>query len=338
MTGPHRIAAETRSRLRSAGALLLFAVLIPAAHAQFNGPPTIRNGMEVNRPATLTTDRTLLFPAQRELVLAPGDEVQISLFGQPEYSPHGRIGTEGTIQLPLIGVVKIAGLTVAQAESLIEQDLSTAGMYRQPQVTLVVTQGPNSAVTLIGEVHGVIPVLGTKRLLDVLSAAGGLPATASHVITINRPGVPDPIVVDLGSDPMRSELANIPVFAGDTIVISRIGVVYMVGQFKTPGIISLTPYAPLTLMEATALTGGFQFDAKPGDVRIIRTVGDKRTVVKLDINRVFNGRDPDPILQPNDIVYLPQSTLKVAIEQGGIGTLFGAVSLILTAVEFSRGY
>jgi polysaccharide export outer membrane protein len=325
-----------RPATRLALCLLVFGLGAGAARAQFNGPATSTVGPEVNRPTSITTDRALLYPAVHDQVLGSGDEVQVKIFNQPEYIPSGRIGTDGNLLLPLIGEVKLAGLSISEAEVRIAHMLDQAGMYRDPQVTIVVTEGPNAAATMIGEMHGVVPIIGSRRLMDVLSAAGGMPPTASHVITINRPGVPDPIVVDLGSDPLHSALANIPIFPGDTVVVARIGVVYMVGQFKSPGVINLTPYAPLTLMQATALTGGLGFDAKPHDVRIIRTIGDKRTVVKLDAQAVFYGKAPDPILQPNDIVFVPQSGLKLAIEQGGLGTLVGAVSLVITAIAISR--
>jgi polysaccharide export outer membrane protein len=183
---------------------------------------------------------------------------------------------------------------------------------------------------VVGEVHAVVPVVGSRRLLDVLAVAGGLPPTASHVITISRAGVAEPIVVNLGTDPLRSSLANIPIFAGDTIIISRIGVVYMVGDFKNPGTIPLTQYTPLTLMEATALSGGLQYQGKFNDVRLIRTVGDHRTVVKLDIQRILHGKDPDPVLQANDIVFLPDDAIKSFIANGNLGTVFGIASLIIT--------
>lgn len=324
---------------RIARLTLCTAVLVLTAgrsHAQFNGPASSTVGPEVNRPALITTDPALLYPAEHDQVLNSGDDVQVHIFNQPEYAPIGRIGTDGSLLLPLIGEIKLAGLTVSEAELRIAHALDQAGMYRDPAVTLVVTAGPNAAATMIGEMHGNVPIVGSRRLLDVLSSAGGLPVTASHVITINRPGVPEPIVIDLGSDPLHSALANIPIFSGDTIVVSRIGVVYMLGQFKAPGVINLTPYSPLTLMQATALSGGIIFDAKPKDVRIIRTIGDKRTVVKLDIDAAFNGKAPDPILQPNDIVFVPQSGLKVAIEQGGLGALLGAVSLAITSIAIIR--
>jgi len=312
---------------RSALGLLLFAA---PALAQFNGPPTVT--VDLNRPTTLTTDRSILFPATHDQVLQPGDVLTIHVFDQADYIPVVRVSNDGNIQLPLIDVVSVGGLSLSQAEVLIGKRLEDAGIYVSPQVTIQETEGPNSVVTVIGEAHGSIPVSGSRRLFDVLSAAGGLPATASHVITIHRRGVTEPIAVDLGSDPSRSDLANIPLFPGDTVVVARIGVVYLLGDFHTVGSIPLTPYAPLTLTQAAALSGGVNFSGKLGDLHLIRTVGDHRTVVSLDVDKIFRGKAPDPVLQPNDILYLPSSTLKVAIQQGGIGVLLGAASLAMTAI------
>jgi polysaccharide export outer membrane protein len=322
-----------RTALLAACATLLACA---TAHGQFNGPASGPGQWEINRPTQLTTNPSVLFPPAHDQVLGPGDVIRISLFGQPEFDPSGRISIEGTLDLPLVGVVHLGGLSVTQAEQLIASDLEHDGMYTNPQVSLQVTEGPNSVVTVIGEAHGVIPVAGSRRLLDVLSTAGGLPPSASHVITINRPGEAQPLVVDLGSDPMRSELANVPVFPGDTIVVGRIGVVYMIGAFKTPGVINLTPYAPLTFLQATAISGGIDPAAKSGDLRIIRTIGDRREVVKLDAHAVLYGKAADPILQPNDIVFLPTSTLKTVLEQGGVGAVLGAASIAISAIAYTR--
>jgi polysaccharide export outer membrane protein len=280
----------------------------------------------------VTTDRTLLFPATRDPKLSPGDLIQIHLFEQPDYNPTVRLSASGTALLPLIGTVDFNDVTVSQAERLLEQRLRDGEFYRNPQVTVQLVEGPNQVAAVVGEVHSVVPIIGSRRLLDVLATAGGLPATASHVITISRPGVAEPIVVDLGTDPLHSGLVNVPIFAGDTIIIGRIGVVYMMGAFRTPGVISLTQYAPLTLMEATAMSGGLTFQGKYDDVRLIRTVGDHRTVVKLDIQRVLHGKDPDPILQANDIVFIPDSALKASMSNGSLGTLLGIVSLLIAVI------
>ena len=86
-------------------------------------------------------------------------------------------------------------------------------------------------------------------------------------------------------------------------------------------------------MQATALSGGLNFSGKYDDVRLIRTVGDHRTVVKLDIQRVLHGKDPDPILQANDIVFIPDSTIKASMSNGSLGTLLGIVSLLLAVAH-----
>lgn len=301
-----------------------------SALAQFNGP-----GPTVQPPptTTITTDRAVLFPGARDPILSPGDLIQVHVFEQADYSPQVRLNAVGTVLLPFIGAVDLNGKTVSEAERMIEERLIAAQIYRNPQVTIDLEGGPNQAATVVGEVHAVVPIVGSRRLLDVLATAGGLPPTASHVITISRPGVAEPIVVDLGTDPLRSGLANVPIFPGDTIIIGRIGVVYMVGNFKNPGTIALTQYTPLTLMEATALSGGLAYQGKYDDVRLIRTVGDHRTVVKLDIQRILHGKDADPILEANDIVFIPDSGLKAFIANGNLGTLLGIVSLLIAVAH-----
>lgn len=330
----NQILSWRRIRRWNAAAIGLGLVVLlssPLARAQFNGPGPAPPSATT---ATVTTDRALLFPAAHDPLLSPGDLISIHVFGQADYQPIVRLGADGKVLLPFIGAVDLNNLTISQAELLIQTRLIEAGIYRNPQVTIQLMEGPNQVATISGEVHGLIPIVGSRRLLDVLSAAGGLPPTASHVITISRPGVPEPIVVNLGTDPLRSELANIPIFPGDTIIVSRIGVVYMIGAFKAPGAIQLTQYSPLTLMQATALSGGLAFEGKYSDVRLIRTNGDRRVVVKLNIDRVMKGKDPDPILQANDIVFLPNSTLKYSISNGSLGTLLGITSLLISVIRY----
>jgi polysaccharide export outer membrane protein len=310
-------------------AVILLALLPLAARAQFNGPGSLAAGMEVNRAAALTTDPALLYPATHDLLLATGDLLSLRIYGQPDFAPSVRIGVDGDIKLPFIGKVHLAGLSLTQSETLIAERLIAAGIYVNPQVSITVAEGPNAVITVIGEAHGVVPAVAPRHLEDVLTAVGGLPGSASHIITIHRPGVDQPILVDLGSDPLRSQLANVPLFAGDTIVISRIGLVYMLGSFKTPGTITLNAYGPTTLMQATALSGGPAFEARYDDLRIIRTVGDTRTLVKVDIHKVLFGKAPDPILQPNDIVFLPNSLIKSSITNGSFGTLLSVTGLII---------
>ena len=328
-------------------AVLLMMVLCGSAAAQFSGP-ALGISTQVNPPVTITTDPAILYPANRDVYLWHDDLIMVHLFGSSEYAPTTRVGLDGTIQLPLLGSVQVEGLTLHQAQDLIAQKLVSAGMYRDPQVSIQIVESPNQTATVIGELHGLVAIIGERRLYDVLAAVGGgggfssttttvvvggggLPATASHVITINRPGVAHPITVDMGTDPAKSTEANIPIFPRDTIVVSRVGVVYLLGAFKTQGAVPLSQNSPMTLMKVAALTGGTGFEGKPGDLRIIRSVGTGRQVVRVDLKKIINGQAPDPVLQPEDIVFLPSSAMKAAIKNGGIGTLLGIVSILLVS-------
>jgi polysaccharide export outer membrane protein len=156
---------------------------------------------------------------------------------------------------------------------------------------------------------------------------------ASHVITINRFGATQPIVVDLGTDPAKSALGDIPIFPRDTIVVPRVGVVYILGAFKTQGAIPLQQNSPITLMKVAALAGGNLWQGRPDDLRIIRTTGLTRQVVRVYLKKVINGQAPDPVLQAEDIVFLPTSPMKAAIASGGISTLLGIASVLILAAQ-----
>jgi polysaccharide biosynthesis/export protein len=331
-----RVTGGRRERRTSVGmlvvALLLLSLSGGLAEAQFSGPATDAS-LSTNRPMTPTTDRAILYPAGRDVRLSQGDLLVVHLYGAADYAPPVRVNLDGKIHLPLVGDLTVEGLTIHQTESLITQKLVAGGMYRDPQITVQLTESPNQFVTLTGEVHGVVPVVGERRLFDVLSTAGGLPATASHMITINRPGVPEPIVIDLGTNPAQSAHANVPVFAGDTVIVARLGVVYLLGAFRNQGPFPLKQNSPLTLMELAAEGGGPGFEGKYDDLQIIRTVGLERQVVHVDIKKVFHGTAPDPPLQADDIVFLPTSEMKAAIKSGGVSTLMGIASILIYAVR-----
>jgi polysaccharide export outer membrane protein len=343
--------------MRPGGALLTCAVLLVlaafgrVAQGQFNGPAPGAD-TPLNPPVKITTDPAILFPGHRDIILGLDDLLSVRLYASVDYAPTGRVDQDGVLQLPLIGGVKVAGLTVRQAQDLIAQKLVSSGMYRNPQVSIQIMDSPNLIATVVGELHGVVSIYGERRLYDVLAAVGtgssgggstagttivlgggGLPTTASHVITINRPGVAEPITVDMGTDPAKSAMADIPIFPRDTIVVPRVGVVYVIGAFKIQGAIPLQQNSPVTLMKVAALAGGPGFEGKADDLRIIRSVGLSRTVVRVDIKKVMDGKEPDPVLQAEDIVFLPSSSWKAAIKSGGIATVLGIASFLVFAIQ-----
>ncbi len=316
--------------LRMLFGLMVLIMACVSAKAQFNGPPLPINLTDVSKPAVLTTDPAILYPPIKNTTLRAGDTITVKVYGDDSYAMTGRIDNDGTIKLPAIGIVHLAGLNIEQAEAFVGEKLVDAGMFLDPQMQITSIDGPGQFITVIGESKGLVPAIGNRKLLEVLSVAGGIGPSTSHVIAINREGLADPIVIDLGSDPLRSEASNIPVFAGDIIVTSRIGLVYVLGGFKTIGTIPLTGYGPLSMTELTSLAGGTTNVAKLNDLRIIRTVGNRRTVATYDIKKILNGQAPDPILQPNDIVYMPNSALKSFFFGGTLNTFLSFLSIGLS--------
>ena len=303
-----------------------------SADAQFSGPALGVTQQGV-MPPTPTTDPTVLLASEKDQQLHAGDLLAVKIFGTQDFFSPVRVAVDGNIQLPLIGQVQVAGLTVNRAEDIIAERLAGGGFYSNPQVTVTVTEAASQFVSIGGEMHVVIPVTGQRHLLDVLAAAGPFPITASRVITIVRPGVEKPIVVDLGSDPTQAAKNNIVILPGDNIIVARVGVVYMLGAFKVQGAIPLQQNSPLTLMQATALAQGAGYEGKYNDLRIVRTEGLLRKEVKIDIRKVMEGKNPDPVLQADDIVFLPTDTIKAAIKGGGINTLSSLAGLLLVAYE-----
>jgi polysaccharide export outer membrane protein len=325
----------SRSRQMMLFGVLLCAGVLPSA-AQFAGP-SLEATTPVNTVIKPTTDPAVLYPPDRPLRLGVGDQLAVHLFGAgADFATPERVGLDGALPVPLIGLVPVLGLTLEQASEAIASRLKSAGMYQNPEVTIQLVDSPNQVVTITGEMHGVIPVIGHRSLMTVLAAAGQFAVTGSHTIIINRPGEKQPIVVDLGTDPSHSAQADVPVFALDTVVVPRVGGVYLLGAFKVQGVIPLQQNSPLTLMQAVSLGGGTLFEGKYDDLRIVRTIGFERKVVKLDIKKVFLGKAPDPVLQADDIVYMPSSTIKAALNNGGFGAITSVAQLALTAFQYSR--
>ena len=322
-------------RLRRLREVVAAGVLVLAAaglQGQFSGP-ALSASPETNRAQTPTTDIAILSQRGLDPLIAPGDLVAVKVFGTNDFASPARVSVDGNLQLPLIGLVQVAGLTLNRTEDLIAARLSAAGMYVNPQVTVQVSESVSQFATVAGELHAIVPINGSRRLLDVLAVAGTLPPSASHVITILRQGQDQPIVVDLGTNPASSARADIEILPGDKILISRVGVIYILGAFKSQGAIPLQQTSPLTLMQATTLAGGVGYEGRFKDLRIIRTTGLTRSVVTVDIKAILDGTAPDPILQADDIVFLPSSALKAAIKSGGIGTALGVIDILIIALQ-----
>src|SRR5262249_20237737 len=122
------------------------------------------------------------------LAIDGGDLLKVSVFGAPESDQEVRVDPEGNVTLNFIGKIHLAGLTTTEAQAVIAKKLSDGGFFNNPQVTVFAKEYATQGVSVLGEVQkpGVYPLLGSRRLFDVLSMAGGTTQKAGQIVSVTH--------------------------------------------------------------------------------------------------------------------------------------------------------
>ena len=210
-----------------------------------------------------------------DYVLGPADVVRISVYQQPDLSLELRIAESGGVSYPLIGSVRLGGLTGAQAERLIATRLRDGGFLQNPQVSVNITQYRSQQVSVLGAVGrpGRYPLeLSGTRLSEVLAQAGGIvTAVGGDVIQLvtRREGQPVTLAVDVvdlfgGAGSVRDEILR----PGDSIFVPRAPAYYIYGQVQRPGMYTIE--RGMTLAQAIAKAGGMTARGTDRGVRLQR--------------------------------------------------------------------
>ena len=249
------------------------------------------------------------------LTIGGGDLLKVSVFGAPESDQEVRVDQDGNLSLNFIGSVHVAGLTANAAQDLIAKKLVAGGFYAQPQVSIFVKEYATQGISVMGEVQhpGVYPILGARRLFDVISLAGGTGPKAGRVVSISHRDHPEsPRSVMLSNDAMESAKSNIEVFPGDTVVVSRAGVVYVVGDVHKPSGVIMDNGTDMTVLQAIAMAEGTNPTAKLNNAKLIRTTATGRQELPLALKDMLSSKAPDMRLQAEDIIFVPSSAAKSA--------------------------
>jgi polysaccharide export outer membrane protein len=175
------------------------------------------------------------------------------------------------------------------------------------------------------------PALGVRMLSDVISAAGGLMPTSSPKVMITRKTDPEnPITVEYDPDASPPVVPRIQIFPGDTIMVRTAGIVYLLGGVGRAGSYVLERRHTLTVEKAMALAGGTAHGANTSHAHIVRTVdGGKKEDIVFKLNDIYKNKAPDIALKDGDILYVPMSSTKIAMEQA-INSAIGIGTSILT--------
>ncbi|HVP65339.1 MAG TPA: polysaccharide biosynthesis/export family protein [candidate division Zixibacteria bacterium] len=249
------------------------------------------------------------------LKIGSGDLLDVAIYDNPDLSGRFRVDEKGAITLPLVGSVTVEGLTAEQAAAKLQERYKSEDILKSPQATVFISEYATQGITVNGEVKspGLYPALGVRMLNDVIAAAGGETPTAADNVIITRKSDPaHPITVEYRPTALTPEKQNLQIMPGDTIMVPRAGIVYVLGAVQRPGGFALEGRETLTVMEAMALAQGTAHGASLKHTRLVRTDAQGRHETLVAVNEIFKGRAPDVTLKDGDILYVPTSNGKIA--------------------------
>lgn len=347
-------ATVMRSRLIAIGVCVFVTALCSLRGKE---PPRLPTGS-----GSVTAGGMVVAPAAAasrpgsDYVISPDDVLDVFVFDVPEFSRPYRVSPSGSITMPLLAdSIAAAGLTTAHLANAICDRLRAAGLVSKPQVTVEVKESRLHSVAVTGAVKKpqIYPIFGRTTLLDVLSQAEGLSEEAGKIATVTRgdpalaaQGLPSgqenggqsPIAQTISVDLKRllqtgDPRLNIELYPGDRVTVQRAGIVYVVGAVGRPGGFTLkNDQEQMTALKAIALAEDLKPTAIKSRTMIIRDNGGSaatRQELPVNLSEVLEGRAPDPPLQANDILFVPDSTAKRAMRRAAEAAVQIATGVII---------
>jgi polysaccharide biosynthesis/export protein len=252
------------------------------------------------------------------LRISSGDLLEIGVFDTPELSGKLRVDASGVITLPIAGQLKVTGMTAEEAGVAIEAKLRESEVMKDPNVTVFISEYATQGVTVTGEVKspGIYPLLGSHGLVDILTAAGGVTTTAGRVVSVTHRADPaHPEMIRLASKPGEI-IANVDIQPGDTVVVARAGVCYVVGDVAKAGGFLIESNDRLTVLQIMALAGGTTRTSAKDKARLIRKTPNGREEMPIPLKAMMTGKVKDMPVEDGDILFVPSSAGKNALYRG----------------------
>jgi polysaccharide export outer membrane protein len=221
-------------------------------------------------------------------ILGSEDILQVDVLGRTDFSTKTKVGTDGKIQLPLLGAIPASDRTVLQLRDDIRDALQKAGFFNKPIVEVQVVSYASRYVTVLGAVGtpGLIPVDRPYRLSEILARVGGVKDSGSdHVVLRTKDGERNYAIKDLATGDGNLDPYVQP---GDKIFSPNADLFYIKGQIKGPGGYGLLPHMTLTM--ALARGGGLTDLGSDKHIKIIRK------------NVVITPKDLNVEVLPDDVI------------------------------------
>jgi polysaccharide export outer membrane protein len=265
-------------------------------------------------------------------VLGPNDQVLIRAPQAEEINDKPfRIDSEGFINLPIVGRIRAGGLTQQELEAEIVKRLRE--FIREPQVTVTITQFRSEPVFFVGAFRnpGIYPLQGRRTLVEMLTSVGGLQPNASRHIKVTRRAEYGSIPLPNANEDLEKKISSVEISLGslrenvnpaedivlepyDLISVERAELLYVNGEVSKIGGIELGERDSMSILQALTMSGGFTRDANRTKVRILRPIvgTTRRAEIDIDVKSLFEGKENDFPLLPNDVLYVARSYKRAA--------------------------
>jgi polysaccharide export outer membrane protein len=240
---------------------------------------------------------------QPEYQLGAGDNIRILVFQNPDLTVETRVTENGTVSYPLIGSVRVGGMTIPAAEQTIAKALKDGGFIQSPQVNISLLQNRGNQVSVLGAVNraGRFPLeTFNTHLSEMIAIAGGISITGGDTAVIRgeRNGKPMHREIDIAGlflgDTSQEDLV---VAGGDVIYVPRMPMFYIYGEVQRPG--SYRVERNMTVRQALAQGGGPTLRGTQRGLRLYRRgAGAQSGFLTPDLQ--------DPV-QPDDVLYVNES-------------------------------
>ena len=316
-----------------------------------------RRLMELSDSADASVTNNMVPSKSFTFYIGPEDLLEISVFEVPELNRTTRVTDQGEISFPLLGMVGAAGLSPRELESVLEEQLQLTFLKEPHVGVFVrqMQSHPVSVFGAVQK-PGVYQIRSPKSVVEILARAEGLASDAGDTVTVQRgnywraaanvsraslntplEGAQEAVIgvgQSRGTKPvgeltirinLKSLLEsgdarrNVLVFPGDTVTVNKAGIVYVIGAVKKAGGFVLESNENISVLQALALAEGLKGAASKGKTMIIRTdpVSGIRREIRFDLGKVLKGKAPDPMLQPKDILFVPNSAVRAGLIRAG---------------------
>jgi polysaccharide export outer membrane protein len=292
--------------------------------------------------AIKTSPLTMVPEDFAKLTLAPGFLVSLNVLDEPDLMGAFRIDQNGDIAVPVLGSMHVAGETVSQARVQIRKKLLDDQILKDPQVNLAVLEYASPEVTIVGEVTapGKYPLLAPRALVDVLALAGGPTLTAGNEVQITRGSsnakpIPESLLVHYSRATDPDAVKQAIVNPGDTVLVKRAGIVYVLGAVTRPGGYVMQEEGTLNVLQAISLANGTALTAKTATIYLLRRNADGTDIeIPLKYKKLIRGQTAEVQLHAQDVVYVPTSELKAIFSNGSsIAAAAASASIYAVAVH-----